>query len=65
MPKSDTAFRIGQRAALAGDMVETESAQIKAEMRAILDAVLDLGDGDPALTPMRGFRREGGSAQTA
>jgi hypothetical protein len=56
MPKSDTAFLIGQRAALAGDMVETGSAQIKAEMRAILDAVLDLGDGDPALTPMRGFQ---------
>jgi methylaspartate mutase epsilon subunit len=45
----------GQKAALAGEEVQTELDHMKAEMRAILDAVLDLGDGDPALATARGF----------
>lgn len=46
----------GQRAALAGEEVETEVEHMKAEMRAILDAALDLGQGDPALATVRGFQ---------
>ena len=46
----------GQHAALAGEDVAIECAHMKAEMRAILDAVLDLGDGDPALATVRGFQ---------
>jgi methylaspartate mutase epsilon subunit len=45
----------GQNAALAGEEVETELEDMKAEMRAILDAALDLGGGDPALATIRGF----------
>jgi methylaspartate mutase epsilon subunit len=45
----------GQRATLAGEEVETELAHMKAEMRAILDAALDLGEGDPVLATIRGF----------
>jgi hypothetical protein len=46
----------GQRATLAGEEVETELAHMKTEMRAILDAALDLGEGDPALATIRGFQ---------
>jgi methylaspartate mutase epsilon subunit len=46
----------GQKAALAGEEEATEREHMKDEMRAILDAVLDLGDGDPALATIRGFQ---------
>jgi methylaspartate mutase epsilon subunit len=46
----------GQNAALAGEEVEIEREHMKLEMRAILDAALELGDGDPALATERGFR---------
>jgi methylaspartate mutase epsilon subunit len=45
----------GQQAALAGEAAALELEHMKAEMRAILDAVLDLGEGDPALATQRGF----------
>lgn len=45
----------GQQAALTGEEAAAETEDMKAEMRAILDAVLDLGDGDPALATIRGF----------
>jgi len=46
----------GQNAALDPAQLEEEVALMKLEMRAILDAVLDAGDGDPARGTVRGFQ---------
>ena len=46
----------GQRAMLEPAPVEDEVRLMKLEMSAILDAVLDLGHGDPALATELGFR---------
>ena len=46
----------GQRAALQAEPVENEIRLMKLEMNAILDAVLDVGDGDPARATELGFR---------
>jgi len=47
-----------QHASLNTEAVMVEVESMKAEMNAILDRVLDLGDGDPALATVRAF--EGG-----
>jgi methylaspartate mutase epsilon subunit len=44
-----------QRFPVANDDVETELHLMKLEMRAILDAALDVGDGDPAVATVRAF----------
>ena len=46
----------GQRAALQAEPVENEIRLMKLEMNAILDAVLEMGDGDPARATELGFR---------
>ena len=46
----------GQSAALQPEPVENEIRLMKLEMNAILDAVLDLGGGDPARATELGFR---------
>ncbi len=48
----------GQNAMLNPAAVEEEMAYMKLEMEAILDTVLDVGDGDPVLATVRAF--EGG-----
>lgn len=46
----------GQLTGLSRPELEEETGLMKLEMRAILDAVLDAGDGDPALATVRGFQ---------
>jgi methylaspartate mutase epsilon subunit len=45
----------GQKLAVASEEVETEVHLMKLEMQAILDAALEIGDGDPALATVRAF----------
>jgi methylaspartate mutase epsilon subunit len=45
----------GQHAALAPEPLEHETEMMKLEMTAILEAVLNAGDGDAALGTVRGF----------
>jgi methylaspartate mutase epsilon subunit len=45
----------GQRVALDSSAVENEIRLMTLEMTAILDRVLDVGDGDPALATVRAF----------
>ncbi len=45
----------GQRAALEPESLDREVEMMKLEMNAILEAVLDAGDGDAALGTIRGF----------
>jgi methylaspartate mutase epsilon subunit len=45
----------GQRAALEPESLEREVEMMKLEMNAILEAVLDAGDGDAAIGTIRGF----------
>ena len=46
----------GQHASLQSEAVDNEVRMMKLEMNAILDAVLDLGNGDPAVATDLGFR---------
>ena len=46
----------GQAAGLQAEPVEAETQRMKLEMNAILDAVMDLGGGDPARATELGFK---------